>query len=274
MSGAGCALSQNKRMTSAADQWAEALAAWGIPDDILAQAPSTPWIHPPKMFRSTGRDPSNTPSMRAASDMLGAGGTVLDVGCGGGRSSLPLGGLLHHAIGADEQPEMLDQFTEAAALRGIASSTVLGRWPAAAADCPVADVVVSHHVVYNVAPIRQFVEALDTHAKAGVVVELPERHPQSPLNDLWAKFWGITRPTEPSSDLFVEVVREIGRTPTVVVGPRPNRPAQVNRPDLVSFVRQRLCLSADRDPEIDQALGARPKLNADTVVTVSWRTNL
>ncbi len=259
-------------MSSAASRWSDALAAWAIPAEILDQAPASPWIHPPKMFRSTERDPSNTPSMRAAADLLGAGGTVLDVGCGGGRSSLPLGGLLRHVTGADEQSAMLDQFTEAAALRGIASSTVLGRWPEAAAACPVTDVVVCHHVVYNVAAIGEFVEALDSHASKGVVVELPERHPQSPLNDLWLRFWGITRPVEPSSELFVEVVRELGRMPAVVVSARPERPAPVDRAELVAFVRQRLCLTAERDTEIDEALGARPELASDTVVTVTWRT--
>lgn len=265
-------LRQNGDMTSAAHRWADALAAWAIPDEILEQAPASPWVHPPKMFRSTGRDPVNTPSMQAAADLLGAGGTVLDVGCGGGRSSLPLGGLLHHITGADEQEAMLDQFTEAAALRGLASSTVLGQWPAAAAKCPLVDVVVCHHVVYNVAPIGEFVSALIAHATTGVVVELPERHPQSSLNDLWTQFWGITRPTEPSADLFVEVVRELGYAPDVVVARRPERSAPVNRTELVAFVRQRLCLDAERDAEVDAALGRTPNLSSDTVVTVNWRT--
>lgn len=260
-------------MTSAADRWTEALAAWAIPDEILSQATVSPWTHPPKMFRSTGKDPSGTPSMRVAGDMLGAGGTVLDIGCGGGRSSLPLGGLLRHITGVDEQPEMLDQFTEAAALRGIASSTVLGTWPEVADECPVADVVVCHHVVYNVSAIRPFIAALDGHAAKGVVVELPDRHPQSPLNDLWRRFWNIERPTEPSSDLFVDVVREFGRSPEVATWVRPDRPAPVSRAELVGFVRQRLCLTAERDPEIDAALGRSPRLSSDTAVTVSWKTD-
>ncbi len=258
-------------MTSAANQWADALETWAIPDEILAQAPASPWIHPPKMFRSTGGDPVDTPSMQAAAILLADGGTLLDVGCGGGRSSLPLAGLLHHVTGADEQEAMLDQFTQAAALRGLSSSTVLGRWPAAAANSPVVDVVVCHHVVYNVAPIGEFVAALHAHASTGVVVELPERHPQSSLNDLWMQFWGITRPTEPSADLFVQVVRELGHTPDVIVARRPERPAPVNRAELVAFVRQRLCLGADRDAEVDTALGRTPNLSSDTVVTVSWR---
>lgn len=260
-------------MTSAAEQWAQALESWAIPERILAQAPTSPWIHPPKMFRSTAQDPINTPAMRAASEFLGAGGTVLDVGCGGGRSSLPLGGLLRHVTGVDEQSDMLWQFTEAAARKGIASAAVEGKWPDAAGECPIVDVVVCHHVVYNVAALGPFVAALDAHATTGVVIELPDRHPQSPLNSLWEHFWGLTRPSEPSAELFVEVVRESGRSPEVVTTRRPQRQAPVDRPELVAFVRQRLCLTADRDTEIDELLGDKPQLSPDTVVSVSWRTS-
>ena len=71
-------------------QWAEALAAWAIPDHILAAAPEDPWAHPPKRFAASDEDRADTPSMRAAAAMLAQGGSVLDVGCGGGRSSIPL----------------------------------------------------------------------------------------------------------------------------------------------------------------------------------------
>jgi SAM-dependent methyltransferase len=260
-------------MTTAAEQWAEALGTWAIPERILSQAPASPWIHPPKMFRSTAQDPTNTPAMRAASEFLGAGGTVLDVGCGGGRSSLPLGGLLRHVTGVDEQSNMLWQFTEAAARKGIASATVLGNWPDVAHECPTVDVVVCHHVVYNVAPMSEFIAALDAHATTGVVIELPDRHPQSPLNWLWEHFWNLERPTEPSSDLFAEVVKESGRTPEITLSRRPQRPAPVDRPELVAFVRQRLCLTSDRDAEIDRLLGDKPQLSSDSVVSVSWRTS-
>jgi SAM-dependent methyltransferase len=260
------------KMTRAAERWSDALATWAIPDRILSAAPVSPWVHPPKMFQTTANDPTNTPSMRAAAEMLGAGGTVLDVGCGGGRSSLPLGGLLRHVTGADEQQEMLTQFTSAAARRGIANSTVLGKWPAAAIACPIVDVVVCHHVVYNVSEIDTFVAALDSHATFGVVVELPNRHPQSPLNELWDHFWKLARPLEPSAELFAEVVAETGRTPKVETAKRPQRRPPVDRAELVAFVRQRLCLTPDRDAEINDLLGPKPELNSDTVVTVSWRT--
>jgi SAM-dependent methyltransferase len=266
------------RMTvSAAQRWESALAEWAIPTHILEQATVPPWVHPPAMFRSSNDDPANTPSMETARILLrkGSEGSALDVGCGGGRSSLPLSPLLTEVIGVDEQQPMLDQFAEAAANRGVRYQTYCGKWPDIQASVPIVDVVVCHHVAYNVGLIAPFVRALSTHARVGVVMELPDRHPTSPLNSLWLHFWGIERPTEPSAALFIDVVRELGFAANVEYWNRPPRPAPsaVDRPALVGFVRTRLCLQPERDAEIDELLGPDPKLNADRIATVSWTVN-
>jgi SAM-dependent methyltransferase len=257
-----------------AARWRDALAAWAIPDEILAAAPASPWIHPPKLFRmgettADGAMP-DTPSFAQAASALGAGGTVLDVGCGGGRSSLPLGPLVTHVTGVDESEAMLAQFREAAAARGTPCDTVLGRWPTVADAAPTADVVVCHHVVYNVGEIVPFVDALARHARRRVVVELTERHPQSTLNDLWRHFWDIERPTEPSADLFAEIVRSLGHEVAVERSVRTPRNAALDRAELVAFVRQRLCLPAARDPEVDAALGTSAVASIQEFMTVAW----
>src|SRR6478752_7145999 len=118
--------------------------------------------------------------MAAATDLLGSGGTLLDVGCGGGRSSLPLGAAATAVVGVDVQDAMLEQFAAAAVRRGIAATTVAGRWPDVAPAVDPADVVVCHHVAYNVPDIAPFLAALDDHARRGVVVEVTAVHPQQP----------------------------------------------------------------------------------------------
>jgi hypothetical protein len=52
-------------MTLAARKWASDLAAWAIPPEILAQAPESPWIHPPVLFQAPDA-PSDSPSRRHA----------------------------------------------------------------------------------------------------------------------------------------------------------------------------------------------------------------
>ncbi|MGD9995638.1 MAG: class I SAM-dependent methyltransferase [Ilumatobacteraceae bacterium] len=256
----------------AARRWNESLQQWGIPQHILEQAPTSPWVHAPAMFRSGVDDPSDTPSMRRARSALRAlgGGTVLDVGCGGGRSSLPLAPDATSVIGVDHQPAMLEQFSEAARTRGVEAQTVLGHWPAVAGDTPVADVAVCHHVVYNVGDIEPFVRELDAHARVLVVVELTSVHPQSSLGPLWRRFWDLDRPSSPTADDFVAVVRDLGHDPLVDRWRRDERPAPMTTAERVANLRVRLCLPADRDPEIEAEIAATPLLSPDDVVTVSW----
>ena len=257
------------------EEWGQALAAWAIPDDILAAAPEDPWVHPPAMFRSDpATDPTDTPSHRAARAALaalGGGGTVLDVGVGGGRSCLPLVPPAALLVGVDEQQAMLDQFVRSADAVGVMTSAHRGRWPDIAADVPVADVAVSHHVAYNVAAIEPFLRALGAHARRLVVVELPERHPTSWMNPLWERFWSLPRPSEPSAALFVEVVRSLGWRPDVAWAERAPRAAGEQRsPDFVAFVCRRLCLPAGRDAEVAVALAELPG-DVHRVATVAWR---
>ncbi len=261
--------------TSPAQRWADALAAWAIPSEILAQAPEDPWVHPPAMFKANpASDPTDTPSHRMARAALRElrQPAVLDVGVGGGRSCLPLVPLASELTGVDEQQAMLDQFAVSCAPAGVACHTYLGRWPDVAAAVPIADVVVCHHVVYNVAAIEPFLRALTDHARRLVVVELPAEHPTAYMNPLWESFWSVARPSEPSADLFVDVVRSLGWLPDVGWSERaPRNAVAVHSPDFVAFCRRRLCLPAERDAEVAAALAAMPAPAVHRVAAVSWR---
>ena len=90
--------------------------------------------------------------------------------------SLPLAGRASHLTAVDGQADMLTTFAEAARAAGVEASTILGRWPDVAGHAPMADVVTSGHVAYNVA-VRPVVSALYVIAGRRVVMELTDRHP-------------------------------------------------------------------------------------------------
>jgi SAM-dependent methyltransferase len=243
----------------AAERWRDALGRWAIPEEILAAAPESPWGFPVELFASRAEaaaDPSRepTPTVRRALEALPPGGSVLDVGSGAGAASIPLARQAGRIVAVDTSEEMLAAFGERARAAGVAFEAIQGRWPDAAGDAPVADVVVCSHVFYNAPDLDAFVRALTDHARRRVVVELTPQHPAADMNPLWLRFHGLERPTGPTADDAVDVVRE-----TVGVEPgREDRTAPAGgslpREAMVAWIRRRLCLTADRDPEVEAAI--------------------
>ena len=246
---------------NAVERWGGALGGWGIPEEILARAPESPWIYPIELFRRRAEAAlitEPTPSVLRAAESLPEGGTVLDVGVGAGAASLPLAPRASRITGVDTSEGMLEAFRHAAADAPVEAFAVLGRWPDVAGDVEPADVVVCGHVLYNVQDLAPFARALNGHARNRVVLEITATHPLAWMSDLWLRFHGLERPTRPTIDDAEEALRELGfdvRTEEVTRPPRTGGfPA---REDAVSLVRRRLCLPPDRDEEIASALGDR-----------------
>jgi SAM-dependent methyltransferase len=251
---------------TALDRWRTQLEAWAIPAPILEAAPESPWGFPAELFRSRAAEAvepgdEQTPTTRVAAEALPESGSVLDVGCGGGATSLPLASRAARLVGVDGQPDMLPSFLQAAEVAGVAARAICTVWPDGAGEVEPADVVVCGHVLYNVAEAGPFLEALDGHARHRVVVEITARHPLAWMNDLWERFHGLQRPQGPTVEDAVAAIREIGVTPH-----RQDRRASDDHPagggfarreDTIALIRRRLCLPATRDGEVEAALGAR-----------------
>ena len=249
----------------AAERWRTELAGWEIPPAILAGAPESPWGFPPELFAAPP-DPVDTPSRDRALEAMPAGGSVMDIGCGGGAGGLALVPPASLVIGVDESEQMLATFTRAADEHHVDHRAVRGRWPDVAEDVGVADVVVCHHVLYNVADLEPFVRALDAAGRRRVVVELTATHPMTTSAPLWKHFHDLDRPDGPSVELAAEVIRDLGYDVRIERWSRPSR--SVHRQVYVQMNRKRLCLPADADAEIDAVMA--PTDGPREVATIWW----
>ncbi|MGN9839044.1 class I SAM-dependent methyltransferase [Nonomuraea sp. H19] len=237
--------------------WAEDLAAWRIPESILSGAVESPWVLPDEVFARRTESYLAAPcgpSYERAMEALGHGGSVLDVGAGAGAASLPLASRVTGLTAVDSHQPLLDDLVRRAAPLGLAPVVVCGTWPDAAASVPVADVVLCHHVIYNVADLAPFVAALTGHARRRVVTEVTVRHPLTDLNPYWKQFHGLDRPEGPTAEQVVEILEGLGLAVKVERWTRPAMAEYDSFATLVDVTRRRLCLPPDRRDDVAVAL--------------------
>jgi SAM-dependent methyltransferase len=246
---------------TALEEWGAALRAWTIPQAILEAAPESPYGFPPELFARRAdaamARSETTPTTRVALEALPDRGEVLDVGAGGGATSIPLAGRAGLIVGVDGSAELLTSFRSAATAAGVRSETVLGTWPEVADDVGPSDVVVCGHVLYNVWDLAPFVRALDDHARRRVVLELTDRHPLAWMHDLWLTFHGLARPEGPTVDDCVAALGELGIEPARDIRAQDGTGWFERREDAIALIRRRLCLPDDRDADVAAALGDR-----------------
>jgi SAM-dependent methyltransferase len=254
------------------ERWRTLLAECAIPPPIAAAAPQTPYFFDPAVFDAAADDATarvvDTPSDRVARDALGHGGTVLDVGVGGGAASIRLGA--GQIVGVDSSPVMLESFVRRASAAAIPTTPIEGRWPDVAGDTPNADVVVCHHVLYNVADLEPFVAALTAHARSRVVVELTAVHPLRWLAPYWQALHGVAPGPGPTADDALAALREVGidaeREDWTRVVPMIGEGGD----DEVERIGRRLCIGPDRHEELRAVLAATPPPSEREVVTLWW----
>jgi|GEM_PF-418895 len=255
-------------------RWADLLGRLAIPAEILESAEESPYRFDPAVFEAAALGAldrhMDSAADRAARDALPPGGSVLDVGVGGGAASLRLGRDGARLVGVDASRELLEVFSNLASAGGIDATAVEGTWPDVAASVPVADVVVCHNVVYNVPALGAFTRALGRHATARVVIELTAEHPLAWMRPYWRALHGLDRPDGPTADDAIAVVAATGADLHVERSTRSVEVVDGAHPDAVGQLARRLCVARDRDGEVARLMEEHPPPTTRAVVTLWW----
>lgn len=264
------------------DRWRDELAAWAIPEHIIAAAPESPWVLPRQVFARRADRLAAEPhgaSHRRAWGALDPPGSVLDVGAGAGAACIPLLPRTTALTAVDGDAEMLTLLADRAGALAGRVALVQGAWPDVAPEAAPADLVTCFNVVYNVPDILPFLAALSASARRLVVLELTAHHPLVSLNPLWLRFHGLRRPDGPSADDLLAILAAMGIQAGNERWQRPAIADYASFTELTEVTTRRLCLPAERSPEVAQALleaGADPQAPADLgtarrdVVTIWW----
>jgi SAM-dependent methyltransferase len=145
---------------------------------------------------------------------IGPSDTVIDVGAGGGRLALPLALHCEQVVAVEPSESMISVLQEQSGESGIGNvSVVHSAWEDA--DVDPGDLVICAHVVYTVRDIGRFLEKLTSHARSRVAVVVYNAPPQSQIYPLWKQVHEEERLPLPSFPELLEVLEELGRSPTV-----------------------------------------------------------
>ena len=171
------------------------------------------WARRAEGFRKFAQDSSagGDPFIDSVLRQLRPEDTVLDVGAGTGRHTIPLARHARRVTALDPSPAMLGFLREDVASQGLTNVDVVeGGWPDAAAQAPQADIVLSAHVVYPIEDIVSFLRALDGQSRRLCFLHLMVWQPWFDQLGLWETVHREDRRPQPTYIEVVNVLHQLG----------------------------------------------------------------
>ena len=243
------------------------------------------WNRRARRFATTGpmRTAERDPLLARLRRTVAASTTVLDVGSGPGRFSLALGPRARSVVAVDPSRRMLSILRRRAKEAGLRNvRTVVGKWPEAAAEVELADVVVCAHVLPLIPDARPFLVALDAAARRRVFLYLGTFAADGVADPFWRHFHGSPRRPAPTYLDALSVLEELGIRADVEVVEAPVRARHASLDDAVKVYVDTLALRdtaavrrelrALLEPWLQKGRdGLRPPIKSQANAILSWR---
>jgi SAM-dependent methyltransferase len=197
------------------------------------------------------RQPQPDSFMRALLPRLRPTDTVLDIGAGTGRYLPVLAAVVREVIAIEPSPAMRAEMQRLIVAEGLNNVTVLAdSWPA---ERPIsADVLISAHVVYSVAEVGPFFQAMDRAARRSCHLYLGLRHPGYALAAFWERVHGEPRLALPAAVEALACLHQLGIYAGLELLPIPGSFRFAELDEALDEIRHRLRLTPqpERDARI------------------------
>lgn len=168
------------------------------------------WASLADQFRPAGRT-GRAPILPLVEELARPEDSWLDIGAGAGAFALPLAQQVQRVLAIEPSAAMAELLREGVHDAGLDNVEVLPSepWPSGKPVEPV-DVVLASHVVYFVAEIGPFLDAMEAHARRLCVAAVGDRPGSTPPDDLWPDLHDELQAQGPGLPEFLAVLSARG----------------------------------------------------------------
>lgn len=204
-------------------------------------------------------------NLKALTDLIEPSDTIVDVGGGAGRMSLPLALRCHSVTNVDPSASMGAAFLANAKTAGISNvGLVQGDW--LTADMPQGTVALVNHVTYLTRDIVPFMEKLERAGSRRIVLTVNAPPPPSWNRELFLLVHGEAEEVVPGHAELMNVLWEMGRMPdlTMLLSPTVRYIApQPSRAAALAFAVQRVANEQWAHWPVDAGFQARARATVE-----------
>ena len=206
------------------------------------------WARRARGFAAFSREARPDPFLEKVLAYVDGRSTVLDVGAGAGRHSVPLARVVRRVFAVELSPAMASHLREWAQEGGLGNIEVIeGAWPDV--DAPTCDVVICAHVLYPVAEIEPFLRKLHGSARRRCFLWLHAEQIALDSLGFWERFYGEPRARQPTFRDLLPVLWQMGLWPNLEMSEVPESWSWGSMDEAARAFREHLAIPEDEATE-------------------------
>jgi len=214
----------------------------------LARTTTDYWARRARGFAAFSREARPDPFLEKVLAYVDGQSTVLDVGAGAGRHSVPMARVVRRVFAVEPSPAMASHLREWAQEEGLNNIEVIeGAWPEV--NVPICDVAICSHVLYPVADIEPFLRKLDDSARRYRFLWLHDEQIAFESLGLWERFQGEPRARQPTFRDVLPVLWQMGLRPNVEMSEIPESWSWGSMDEAAQAFREHLPIPEDEATE-------------------------